>query len=628
MKRILVVDDSDNVRETIALLLERDFSVVKQAAGSSSLSLADVDQDIELLIIGVASAIATRSTGPSSLAPRRRFAVLFLVETKSVARSIEIQENVGCLVKPFNPYQLRAEVDRLLARPPSRPVSTGYARQSQSQQTQRYLQFPYLTRVAASLVHRFAMTRLPILISGEIGCGQERVARALHNLAVNPGPRLAMSAAEMTPDYLARREEEISVFRTDHSEPVSLLIEGVDRLSPSSQSLLLAFIEREAQRPDRCRILATSKTDLLERVYQTDFLESLYYQLAILNVTLNPLRERREDIPAIARWFALAYAKELGLGEISFAPAANDRLSSYLWFGNLHELEMVIARTLAVHRKTRLDAADLIFDFNLGQTLMELPELTAPVDLERSERESFKVSTDRIVAGPTQSNGAGKNGSSTPIPDLRVLIHELAHELKNPMVTIKTFAQLLTDRYQEESFRAHFQNVVDGDIQRIDDLLEIMIEFANFSQPHKIMVSLEEQVSSTLAEIDDQREERQLRLGWKEGDGNTKIVVDQAQFRYVMKNALVAVLFQAKIGSEIEMGIEKPGRLTISYVRDDGRAASMTQLLSASSALSDEVVLPLRILLARYLLERNGGEIRMNHAESDRETLEMDFLIA
>ena len=71
---------------------------------------------------------------------------------------------------------------------------------------------------------------------------------------------------------------------------------------------------------------------------------------------------------------------------------------------------------------------------------------------------------------------ASTESSQTRREDLSVLIHELAHELKNPMVTIKTFAQLLTDRYQDENFRARFQDVVGCDIERMDDLLELMIE--------------------------------------------------------------------------------------------------------------------------------------------------------
>ena len=81
------------------------------------------------------------------------------------------------------------------------------------------------------------------------------------------------------------------------------------------------------------------------------------------------------------------------------------------------------------------------------------------------------------------ANGS-TNGSVTRF-DLNVVIHELAHELKNPMVSIKTFAQLLGDRYQDENFRTRFQEVVGSDIERMDELLEVMIEFADFAQPRK-----------------------------------------------------------------------------------------------------------------------------------------------
>ena len=78
--------------------------------------------------------------------------------------------------------------------------------------------------------------------------------------------------------------------------------------------------------------------------------------------------------------------------------------------------------------------------------------------------------------------------------DLNVVIHELAHEFKNPMVTIKTFAQLLGERYQDENFRARFQEVVGNDIERMDDLLEVLIEFADFAKPRSSKVALSEKL--------------------------------------------------------------------------------------------------------------------------------------
>ena len=623
MKRILVADDSDAVRETIALLLESDFSVVKRNVGPAGLSLADVETDIELVIIGVASGAVPRAARLLNLAARRKIALLFLLETKSLVNSIAVQENVGCLVKPFNPYHLKAEVGRLLAQSSLSPPVRSRVPEPQRFGSTRYLEFPYVSRLAASLARRFATIQIPVLISGEIGCGQERVARAMHSLSEHAGPQLVLTPSEITEEYLARRRSDLAARREPEDLPITVLLEEIDKLSPTAQSLLRAFIEEELDHLGQVRLFSTSKSDLLQRVYAGEFLELLYAKLAVLNLALPPLRQRSEDIPAIARWFAEHYGKELGLGEISFTPAANERLRSYLWFGNVNEMETVIARTLAVHRKNRIEESDLIFDFN-AQAL-EPPKIDEPAASTMTDHS--QTFSDRAISHAA-SNGFSSQSTADKVPDLRLLIHELAHELKNPMVTIKTFAQLLSDRYQDESFRARFQEVVDGDIERIDDVLEMMIEFADFSQPRGITIPLEEQLQSTLNEIAEERTDKQVRTGWNTNASSVKIVADEAQLKYVLKNALLAVLTQAKAGSEIDIGLEKPGRLTISYTREGGRVASISHFFNTVPAGGDETVLPLRMLLVRHLLERNGGSIKMNPAEGDRESLEMEFPVA
>jgi len=92
------------------------------------------------------------------------------------------------------------------------------------------------------------------------------------------------------------------------------------------------------------------------------------------------------------------------------------------------------------------------------------------------------------------------------------LIQELAHELKNPMVTIKTFAQLLKDRYHDENFRSRFQDVVSGDIEGMDELLELMIEFAEFSQPRWSKVPPQEKLRSALTEVTNECAKRQMQI--------------------------------------------------------------------------------------------------------------------
>ncbi|HUK40827.1 MAG TPA: sigma 54-interacting transcriptional regulator, partial [Candidatus Acidoferrales bacterium] len=421
MKRILVVDESDAVRETVALLLENDFAVLKSSAGLQELSVSGIARDIDLLIIGVAHNAVARASVLLDSAARNRFAILFLVDSKSSGRSITVQENVGWLAKPFDPYELRAEVARLLAPRIFDAPSPERKTEIQHPRSSRFIEFPYVNRVAATLIHRFAATRLPVLITGEMGCGQPWVARAMHQLAENRAPRLLLNGKQINKAYLEQQRRAIAALRESGS--ITLLIDEIDKVAPSEQAGLLSFMEEEAERFEGWHTLTTANADLLEKVYHSEFLEPLYYRLATLKVTLAPVRERREDIPAIARWFARFYAKELNMGDVDFSPAADERLSQYLWFGNLNEFETVIARTLAARRKTRIEEADLVFDFNAERLIFEqsaveesAPPKPAPVEISKTVVE--------LPANQVQTNGFKSDGLGNALPDLRVLIHE------------------------------------------------------------------------------------------------------------------------------------------------------------------------------------------------------------
>jgi signal transduction histidine kinase len=291
-------------------------------------------------------------------------------------------------------------------------------------------------------------------------------------------------------------------------------------------------------------------------------------------------------------------------------------------------METVIARTLALQRKSWIEAADLIFDFSVAGELPEVPafkELIRSETQEEGQREGVKRLTEA-------QNGLGtETGAEISEPqreELSILIHELAHELKNPMVTIKTFAQLLTDRYQDENFRARFQDVVGGDIERMDDLLELMIEFADFAQPRWSKVPLQEKLRSALNEVTHECARRQAQIAWKGNGYSREVRADETQIKYVLKNVLLAVLSQAKMGSEIEINVEKQGCVTISYLREVARVASITHYFDKSSSGPGESVLPLRLLLAKQLVERNGGDMVLDYSDNEKDILKMEFRIA
>jgi hypothetical protein len=195
------------------------------------------------------------------------------------------------------------------------------------------------------------------------------------------------------------------------------------------------------------------------------------------------------------------------------------------------------------------------------------------------------------------------------------------------MVTIKTFAQLLAERYDDANFRARFQDAVDGDIERMDELLGVMTEFAGFNQPHKISIALNEHLHSALADIHDTCAKRQVRVGWKENGQGVRIMADAAQLQYALKNTLLAILSQTRIGSEIELALGQRGSLTISYLRESERIQSLVNYLNDVNAPGTENILPLRILLAREIIERSGGRIGMDQADGDREIVTMEFAV-
>lgn len=624
MKRILVIDESEAVRETLALILGRDFAVLKRPPAPGDLSIADISENVDLLICNVPTPFPAEAKSLLSIVGRLRCAVLFLVESVTEGRELATLVRVDFVTKPFNPYDLREKVRRLLAAREGGSNAANLSEPMGAPDLSRYLDYPFVTRSVADAARKFAATQLPILITGEIGCGQSFVCQAIHQAQERPGPLVTINAQDVNDTLIERKSWQFLTAYRQESRG-TLRIENLDKASGQAQAALLKFVEQELRGAADIRVVSTANADMLARVYRGEFLDALYYDLATLTLALPALRDRPGDISALADWFAAAYAKSLGLGSCVFSEQAHARLSNYLWFGNLRELELVVARTLALHRKTRLEAADLVFDFD-GEVRTE--------DGQPADFAEFKPFKPAANLTPVQSSLHGRSpapstngGGHGRLPELNVVIHELAHELKNPMVTIKTFAQLLRDRYDDENFRARFQDVVGGDIDRMDDLLEMMIEFADFHQPQRDPVALEEKLRIAISEVANECAKRQTRILWT-GNGTTcKILSDESQLAYILRNILFAVLAQTKMGSDIEVGVEREGSVIISYARDGGRIASLTHYLTGTAGHPNESVLPLRVLLAKQLVERNGGRLTVDQSDSDRDILRMEFAI-
>ena len=615
MKRILVIDESEVVRETLALILSREFAVSKRPLGTKGLPPADATEDVDLLILGVSPHSSLELGSLAQLANRMPFAVLFLVESKSTARMIDNNDAVECLTKPFNPYELQEKVGQLLTRGKRMPARRSLVDPSKREDLSWYLEFPFLSRSAASLVQRFAASKLPLLIHGELGCGQLQVVSAIRQQ--QPSSCVALDGAAVSPEYLAQQRQAIRSAAAASPAPITLLIDNLDRCSAVAQAPLLDLIGDAQRLCGDLRLLSTANADLLAQVYRGEFPEGLYYQLACLSLRLPPLRERLADIPALAQGFARRLAPALAIKESVFLPAAQERLANYLWFGNLRELETVVARTLVLRAKPQIDAGDLVFDFSGASDAVDAGDLV----------EFVPPGASKAVRGDVPPSINGTANDQVKSVDLNLVIHELAHEFKNPMVTIKTFAQLLGERYQDENFRSRFQEVVGGDIERMDELLEVMIEFADFKQPRQSAVALAEKTQTVLGEIHSQCAKRQTRFDWKKNGHAEQIRSDEKQLAYILKNVFISVLAEAKMGSEIEIDLRQPGALAITSTREGARMGSVSHYLSDRNVQPEESLLPLRVLLAKHLLEKNGGRFTADQSDTEKDIVRLEFPI-
>jgi len=207
-----------------------------------------------------------------------------------------------------------------------------------------------------------------VLITGESGTGKELVARALHELS----PRAAMPFVPVNCGAIPPGLVESELFGhargafTDarnakrglfaEADGGTLLLDEAGELPPPAQIKLLRFLQEGEIRPvgenrsERVdvRVLAATHRDLGKLVEKGEFREDLYYRLNVVNLTLPPLRARREDVLQLARAFLLRFNRELNRQTpvTGFEPGAEELLAAYSWPGNVRELENAIERAV------------------------------------------------------------------------------------------------------------------------------------------------------------------------------------------------------------------------------------------------------------------------------------------
>jgi len=319
------------------------------------------------------------------------------------------------LPKPFDPDELKVVVGRALERRRLLQENLGLKSEMNSRyRMENIIGSSPAIQAVYGLIAKCAPTNSTILLTGESGTGKELIARAVHYNSLRKDRTFVAVDCNSLSEGLLESElfghvkgsftgaiaSKRGMFEVAHGG--TLFLDEVGNLTLSTQAKLLRVIqEREfravgdtrTQSTD-VRLIAATNKDLKEMSAQGTFRDDLYYRINIFPIQVPPLRERREDIPALARHFLNALGKEVGKKFSGFSEGAMNVLTHYDWPGNVRELEN------AVHRAVILATGDVIRQAHLAG-IVAVPRMDLDVprtgeELKRAKKVAREKSVEEI----------------------------------------------------------------------------------------------------------------------------------------------------------------------------------------------------------------------------------------
>jgi transcriptional regulator with GAF, ATPase, and Fis domain len=273
-------------------------------------------------------------------------------------------------------------------------------------------------------IMRVAPSRATVLLAGESGVGKDLIARAIHFHSPRKDRPFVKINCTALPENLMESElfgYEKGAFtgattskpgKFEQADSGTVMLDEIGDVPANIQVKLLRVLqEREFERLGSnktlhidVRVVAATNRDLRAALEDGTFREDLYYRLNVVPLEIPPLRERKEDIPYLARHFVEKLAPEMGDQVTGITDAAIDKLMQYSWPGNVRELENVIERSMVMTSGDKLDADDIRLDMNLRPRHSN-GDLTLPegMSLDVYEQELIRDALKRANGNKSQA---------------------------------------------------------------------------------------------------------------------------------------------------------------------------------------------------------------------------------
>lgn len=635
MRKMLVIDDSLSVRESLRIIFQDAFHVETADPWQDILSLLSAET-FDLVIMGLGGRVGQEFDllrDIAALDPKLPLIALVEQEQREELEGISLPYITDLVVKPFNVFELREKVKKLQKRASLSPYARSPLKMRHIFQQQKiYFSSTVRHKLSEVTIKTKNASLIPVLLQGERGTGREIAAKWLHFRGQNLDRAFVkLNASNLMEEtfihsFLMKEKgafrprnlgtfylEEIGNLRVEIQERLMEMLEEGSIVTPEGREVAIVF-----------RVVVSSSQDLRKLVYSKALKEELLYKLNVVNIYLPPLRERREEIPGIAQQILEASAQRFNLKAKGFTTDALEVLQNYYWPGNVRELESVLIRSLVFSSKEMLSEQDLRFGM---EEEISTPE---PEEEEAGERKPFMevVKPDRHLKIQKETYFPEKG--ETVFKDL---VNELAHEIKNPLVAIKTFTQLLSERFDDKEFREQFYRIAGENVDRIDRLVEKILGSARFSRPALSQVNLHSLLEKLLAESKDSFSRKRIILKKESKENLPLILTDEEQLQYVFNNILSAMYYAVPEGSEVSFSTRtvsidsgEKGRFPLEHL-PDGHAVELNISYPGDPEGKVGAHYSIELFLAQQIMEKNLGLMK-TAASSEKTTIIIKLPVA